>query len=412
MRRPVFVSAAVVVLLTPTVLAFYAGGYFDGPRLAAATLVWLLVCLLVATGDLRLPRSPAGRLALGGLAALMAWSALSLLWAPLSEPVVDTTQRLLLYLGATLLAVAVFQHERFAQLAAPAYAFGATAVIGYGLSGRVLPGVVTQERAFKAAGRLEQPITYWNAEGLLAAVGFLLCVSLAGDGSRSRFVRAAAAAACAPLGVGTYLSYSRGALAAVVIGLLVLLAAAPRWPMVRAAVVGLVVAALAAVPAALLEGVAVLEGSPGQRRADGLILGAVLLVVVVAAAVDALVSARRQSSGAARTGTRRGPGSCPCWPPARPCCRSSCWWPGAWASRPIRRTPAPGPPLLGSPRWGPRAMTTGAWASTPSRQVPCWASAPEAFAASGCGRGRCRRRPWRSIRSRWRRSPSWGFPGR
>ncbi len=176
-------------------------------------------------------------------------------------------------------------------------------MIGYGLSGRVLPGVVTQERAFKAAGRLEQPITYWNAEGLLAAVGFLLCVSLAGDGSRSRFVRAAAAAACAPLGVGTYLSYSRGALAAVVIGLLVLLAAAPRWPMVRAAVVGLVVAALAAVPAALLEGVAVLEGSPGQRRADGLILGAVLLVVVVAAAVDALVSARRQSSGAARTGT-------------------------------------------------------------------------------------------------------------
>ena len=59
-------------------------------------------------------------------------------------------------------------------------------------------------------------------------------------------MRVAAAAACAPLGMGVYLSYSRGALAVTVLGLIVLLAAAPTWPQLRAAVTGLVAGATAA----------------------------------------------------------------------------------------------------------------------------------------------------------------------
>ena len=109
----------------------------------------------------------------------------------------------------------------------PALAAGATIVIGYGLAGRLLPGLIDLAHSRSAGGRLEQPITYWNAEGALAAVGLVLCARMAGDRTRPPAVRTLAAAATAPLGAGMYLSFSRGAIAAGVLGLVVLVALAP-----------------------------------------------------------------------------------------------------------------------------------------------------------------------------------------
>ena len=63
-------------------------------------------------------------------------------------------------------------------------------VIGYGLAGRLLPGLIELDRSRSAGGRLEQPITYWNAEGALAALGLVLCARLAGDRTRPPAVRA------------------------------------------------------------------------------------------------------------------------------------------------------------------------------------------------------------------------------
>ena len=65
--------------------------------------------------------------------------------------------------------------------------------------------------------------------GELAAIGFVLCARLAGDASRpaGAALRAAAAAA-APLGMGLYLSFSRGALFACAAGLVALIVVAPR----------------------------------------------------------------------------------------------------------------------------------------------------------------------------------------
>ena len=124
------------------------------------------------------PASRAGRVALAGLAGLAVWSAVSLAWAPLVGPAVDSVQRLLLYTGALLAAVALLRQPLAARAAEPVLALGALVVIGYGLSGRLLPGVIDliSDRSYGAGGRLEQPITYWNAEGLLAAMGLLLCV--------------------------------------------------------------------------------------------------------------------------------------------------------------------------------------------------------------------------------------------
>jgi hypothetical protein len=287
MRRAVLALAATVLLAGPTVIAFFAGGYFDGPRAAATAVAWALVLLLAVAGPLPVPATLPGRLAAAGLAGLAAWTAISVAWAPLIGPAVDNAQRLLLYLGVLLAATAVLRDARAIRAVEPALAAGALVVIGYGLAGRLLPGLIELDRSFVAGGRLEQPLTYWNAEGLLAAMGFLLCVRLAGDPSRRAALRMAAAAACAPLGMGVYLSYSRGALAVAVIGLVFLLAAAPSRPQLRAALAGLAAGTLAGLLAAAFRGVAALEGSDAAQRRDGAIV-LVLLAALAAAAAFAM----------------------------------------------------------------------------------------------------------------------------
>src|SRR5947207_2530024 len=114
------------------------------------------------------------------------------------------------FLGSAVVAA----RRRSRASACALLAAGPVGVIGYGLSGRLAPGVVTLHRSASAGGRLEQPLTYWNATGSLAAIGFVLCARLAGEPSRPRAVRCAAAAGAVPLATGVYLSFSRGALAA------------------------------------------------------------------------------------------------------------------------------------------------------------------------------------------------------
>jgi hypothetical protein len=298
MRRAVPQAATVVLLGGPAVLAFFSGGYYDGPRAAAAAIAWLLVLVLALAGPLPLPRSRPGWAAVAGLAGLAAWSAVSIAWAPLEGPAFDSAQRLLLYLAVLLAALALLRDRRAASAAEPALALGALVAIGYGLAGRLVPGIVdlTQEKSFGSGGRLEQPITYWNAEGLLAAIGLLLCVRVAGDGSRPDRLRAAAVAACAPLGMGVYLSYSRAAIAAAVLGLVVLLAASPTRAQLRAVLTGLALAAMASAVAAALPGVASLEGSASELKRDGAAMLVVLLAIMGAGAtatVRLLASERR-----------------------------------------------------------------------------------------------------------------------
>ena len=86
MRRAVLIVAGACLLAAPTVLAFYSGGYFAQPRLIAGIVIWALVLCVTAVGPAPLPSTTPGRLALAGLVALTAWSALSILWAPQGGP--------------------------------------------------------------------------------------------------------------------------------------------------------------------------------------------------------------------------------------------------------------------------------------------------------------------------------------
>jgi hypothetical protein len=293
-RRAITVLAVVVLLAGPTALARFQGGYFDPARLIAGIVAWALFGVAALVSTQPLPRGRGGRLALAGLVLLTAWTGASIAWTPLSAPATDALQRLLLYVAALGAAAALLREPLARRAAEPVLALGTLVVVVYGLSERLLPGVFELKRSTGAYGRLEQPLTYWNAMGALAAIGVLLCTRLAGDSERPRWMRLVAAAATPALVVGVWLSYSRGAYAALGIGLLVLAALA----FTRAQLIAIGVAVVTGIPAAIaadsLDGVRALQGS--SRTRDGLVMLAVLVVLSAAAAAATWLSARRHSA--------------------------------------------------------------------------------------------------------------------
>jgi O-antigen ligase len=289
------VGGAAVLLAGPTVLAFFSGGFFDRPRLIAALGAWAVVLVAAFAAPRPLPASTPGRVALAGLAALTGWTALSLLWTPVAGATVDDIQRLLLFLGYAAGGVALFGQPAVVRALEPALAAGALVVTGYGLSERLLPDLVDLDASVTAGGRLEQPLTYWNASGALAAIGLVLCVRMAGDARRTAGLRAAAGAAAVPLTTGVYLSFSRGALAALAVGAVALLALAPDG---RAQLHALAATVLPGVAAAVLAGalpaVRAMEGGLGTRRLEGL---AMLVAIALLAAAAALLTLRTSRAG-------------------------------------------------------------------------------------------------------------------
>jgi len=148
-------AAAALLLAGPCVLAFFSGGFFDEARLWGGLVAWGLVVVGAMTaprrgqvgrggsGAARGGRPDARRAgwaAAAALAGLCAWTALSAGWAPLSGPALADLQRVVLYLGTLLAGLLLL--PAVPRAVEPALAAGAVVVIGYALSGRLLPGLV------------------------------------------------------------------------------------------------------------------------------------------------------------------------------------------------------------------------------------------------------------------------------
>jgi hypothetical protein len=286
-RRAAVSGAAAVLLAGPTALAFFAGGYFAEPRAWAGLGAWLLAALAALLAPAARPRERSVWLALIAFAALAGWTLLSMLWAPVVGSAYGAGQITVLYLGALLAATLLLREETAQRWVEPMLAAGVLVVIGYGLAGRLVPGALHFARSVSAQGRLEQPMTYWNAMGELAAIGLVLCARIAGDERRCRALRALAAAVATPVGLGLYLSFSRGALFAAFAGLVTVTVAVPRWSQLRATALVVLAGAVASGVAAPSGGVTNLQGSLSARESQGTItLVALFVIMAVAAAIQ------------------------------------------------------------------------------------------------------------------------------
>jgi hypothetical protein len=298
MRLGLVRVARVLLLGGPVALALFSGGYFDEARAWAGLGAWLLVTVALLIGPGWFAPGRGGWLALGGLSLLAVWTLLSITWAPVAGNAYHAGQLAALYVGGLLAATLLLRSSGGLAAVEPALVAGALLVIGYGISARLLPGVVHLSRSVSAQGRLEQPLTYWNAMGELAALGLVLAARIGG--------RNVATASCALLGLGLYMSLSRGALFAWAAGLVALVVAAPSVEQLRTIAVAVAAGALATLAASPLHGFTSLTGSEATRQTQGVIMLGVLVAVMVAAG-----AAQWRISRAVRAATFRLPRRAP-----------------------------------------------------------------------------------------------------
>jgi len=307
--RPLRLTAAVALLAGPTVLAFFSGGYFGVIHgqvgVLVATLAWLLAAAVILFEPRPFPSSKAGLVALAGLTAFVAWSALSLLWSPLRDPGLSDVERSALYLAAFLVGCSALRGGATARAVAPALLAGIALVCLYALSTRLLPGVVDSTSGFRAGSRLDQPLTYWNALGALASMGLMLAIGTASDPRRSERFRVAAMALVPALGLTLYLTISRGAHVAAVLGAVVLVLAARDRRAVDSTLLGFAAVGLMAGTAGRFHGVVELDAGVGSQERQGLAVLGLLVVISTLAALGQLLLARLEPRGTTWTAALR-----------------------------------------------------------------------------------------------------------
>jgi hypothetical protein len=174
--------------------------------------------------------APAGRPAygawsLGLLLALTALTALSVVWSVQPDESWQDAGRMLAY-GALFAAAVAFVRvvpERWSSLLGGVL-LAAVVVCGYALATKVFPDRLDPTDQY---ARLRAPYNYWNAIGLTAAMGIVSCLWLGARRSGHALLGALAYPAMGLLVVTLLLSYSRGALVAVAIGVLMWLCIVP-----------------------------------------------------------------------------------------------------------------------------------------------------------------------------------------
>lgn len=269
-----FATAAVVAIAL-------AGGGFGGGALGIATAaVWLAIVVLVLAGGLPLRQPRPGLVAAAGcLLALLALTILSTSWTNSDEGAFEAAVRIAGYLGVFLLAGIVARRDRIGA-ALTGLALGGVLVAIVALASRLL-GIGAGDADLvaqlpTAAGRLSFPVGYWNALGALMALSLPpLCWRAAQDGSPRR--AGLALAGFPPLIAAGYLTSSRGAVLAMLIGLAVTVGCSiDRRRAAAAATIGLAVSAPVVIAATLASGLIDSPGSGSPGRPELVTLAALL----------------------------------------------------------------------------------------------------------------------------------------
>src|SRR5262245_9587119 len=157
-------------------LAFANGGYFPVSwGWAGLALFWITALALAF--DVASEARGLERLFLGAMAGLAAWIFVSLLWTESVPRTVLEGERMVVYLGAGTAGVLLLRRSSVTALLVGIWA-AITITSGYGLLTRLFPNRFGSYDPVSGL-RLSDPVGYWNAFGILAAMGILLAVGLA-----------------------------------------------------------------------------------------------------------------------------------------------------------------------------------------------------------------------------------------
>ena len=206
-------------------LAWFDGGFY-APAWGVASLGLLGVCGCAIVLSERLYLSRLALASVGGLFGLAAWTLMSGLWTSDLTKTVSDAELAFVYPIALTASLLVARRTGTSSLAIGTLA-AMVAVCLYALGGRLAPDVFGFPNSVDAAGRLYSPIGYWNGLGGFAAMAALLGGGLAAASRLPTAVRVGASASLVVTLVTLYLTFSRGALIAAGVGLVVLAVASP-----------------------------------------------------------------------------------------------------------------------------------------------------------------------------------------
>lgn len=290
--------------------SFQAGGFFAGTPALLAVLLGLLLVGRITLADE--PFAGFGRglaIATASLGLYCAWILLSASWSDSSARAMIEFDRALLYWLLLVLLGSLRRDDARVAWALRAVAIAIVSVCAVALLTRLFPDAISVAPEV-AERRLSYPLTYWNALGLMAAIGIVLSTHLAASEREPVALRLLGAGALPLLATTLYFTFSRGAMIVAVGGLVVYaLVARPRsLPLaVLAAGPAVVATLISAYGADLLAGDEPTTAAAADQGGDVAVV--VVLAVLGAVALRALclpLDERLRRVEVSRSARRRG----------------------------------------------------------------------------------------------------------
>ena len=239
------------------------------------------------------------------LLAFTALTGLSVAWSVAPDASWQDAGRMLAYSGVFAAAVALAWIAPGGWRALlGAIVLAAAVVCGYALLTKILPDRLDANDIY---ARLQEPYGYWNAIGLTAAMGAIGCLWLGARRAGHAVLSALAYPAMGLMIVTLMIAYSRGALAALAIGVVAWMCLVPLR--LRGARV-LIVGALGAAPvvawdfsrhALSSDGVALAARTTAGHRLGVLLAAMLIVLMLVGVAIGFFGDRRAPSAGARRS---------------------------------------------------------------------------------------------------------------
>lgn len=210
--------------------AYDNGSYDLASRNSIAIFVWWTMLVAIALGVWSFRHVSRGALVAAALLALFAaWTLASTAWAASAEGAFAEFDRVALYLGVYVLAFVAADRRELLRWS-DGLAAGVVLIAAVALVSRLFPGTFSGRGIANvipnAATRLSFPLGYWNGLGIFVALAVPILLGAAV--TRGRIVGSVAVGSVPALAAVVFLTSSRGAVVALVAGVVVYLVAEPR----------------------------------------------------------------------------------------------------------------------------------------------------------------------------------------